>query len=220
MSKYMIHICNKRLWYVHGHLVPSLISQGIDQDDIILYRDINNDGCLKSSINSFKLAAEQEFDGMWHLQDDVLICSDFKKRTEENDDGIVCGFASSYDKNPIKGKVTGVDNMWFSFPCIRIPTSILKHYTIWCDSYIINDNRYKNWIESNKNDDLLFRYFLKSYYKDVEALNLAPNLVEHVDWLIGGSMINNDRDRIIRSLYWKENNLVDELSSQLKYRSL
>ena len=79
--KYMIHACNSRLWYVQEYLVPSMLNQGIEQDDIILYVDENSVGNLASCINSF-LALPDDNKGVWHLQDDVIISRDFKERTE------------------------------------------------------------------------------------------------------------------------------------------
>ena len=58
MPKYMIHSSSQRKWYVQEYLIPSLLEQKIDRKDILLYVDENNEGCLKSSIRSFKIAAE------------------------------------------------------------------------------------------------------------------------------------------------------------------
>ena len=73
-------------------------------------------------------------------------------------------------------------------------------------------------MKSNKHDDLLFRYFLDHYYKSLEAFNLAPNLVEHVDWLLGGSIVNQYREKDASSLYWEDEELVIELQRNLKCR--
>lgn len=214
MVKYMIHACNQRRWYVDEHLLPSMINQGIDKDNIIVYTDYS-DGCLIASIKSFEMSGkEEDVDGFWHIQDDVLICSDFKQKTEEYNNGLICAFASEYDKvGP--GYAKGIDQMWFSFPCIRIPNNLLRHYTTWFYSYFLNDVRYQAWIKLGKHDDLLFRYFLGCYYKDIEAFNLAPNLVEHVDWLLGGSTVNRQRGNIIRSKFWEEEQLVTNLKNIL-----
>ena len=209
-----MHTCNDRLWYVHGYLMPSLMNQGISQDDIVMYRDINNDGCLQSFVKSIDYLPDDGY--MWHLQDDVLICSDFKDRTKQHyDTDLVCGFASKYDKQVKPGKYNGIDNIWYSFPCIRINNSLLKHFSIWFNSSIQNDNRYREWLKSNKHDDLLFRYFLKNYYKGIKGTNLAPNLVEHIDWLLGGSIVNKQRGEIIRSVYWENEELVEKLKKNL-----
>ena len=215
MAKYMIHSCNQRKWYVDKYLVPSMLEQNIDEEDILIYLDSSNDGCLQSFINSIQNLSEEG--DTWHLQDDVLVCSDFKVKTEQLYEAeLVCGFASKYDAEAaIPGVQFGIDNIWFSFPCIRISNSILKHFAIWFSSYVQNDNRFKSWITMRKHDDLLFRYFVQNYYKDIKGLNVAPNLVEHVDWLIGESIVNRGRDSCIRSLYWNEEYLVNSLKKKL-----
>ena len=215
MVKYLIHSCNNRDWYVKEHLIPSMLKQEIEDSDIITYLDVDNEGNLQSFIKSIDLLDD---DGdTWHLQDDILICSNFKERTEQTYDAeLVCGFASKYDKQGKPGKQKGIDNIWYSFPCIRIPNMILKHFVIWFYSYLQHDKRFEMWLRKKKNDDLLFRYFIDSYYKNIEAINVAPNLVEHIDWLIGGSLVNKIRgDEIIRSIYWEEENLVEELKKKI-----
>lgn len=214
--KYLIHACPNRKQYLENHLLPSLYTQGISVKDIDIYLDINNNGCLQSFLDSIDKYLADEGD-TWHLQDDILICSDFKFRTEYNyETSLVCGFSSRFDKNQKEGKFSGIDNIWYSFPCIRIPNSILKHFRIWFESYLLKDTRFKMWLRSKKNDDLLFRYFIDTYYKDITATNLVPNLVEHVDWLIGGSLVNKSREGIVRSTHWKEESLVEQLKQNLK----
>ena len=41
-------------------------------------------------------------------------------------------------------------------------------------------------------------------------------MVEHVDWLIGGSTVNQWRGYICRSDLWTDEALVDELREKLK----
>ena len=76
MSKYMIHTCPKRKWYVDEFLVPSMIEQGIDSQDITVYNDENEDGHLMAFMNSWKQLKEG---GTWHLQDDIIthVCVTF-----------------------------------------------------------------------------------------------------------------------------------------------
>ena len=221
MAKYMIHTCLKRLWYVEKYLVPSMIEQGIDNHNIVLYVDANNDGCLKSHVKSFTEASNYNVLGMWHLQDDVVICEDFKSRTERlSTDFTVCGFASEYDSR--KGWKDGDANgltMWYSFPCIYIPTRIVKSYVDWFNTYVWRDHQYDRWVKANKYDDTIFRIYMENYYPKEYVLNLAPNLVDHIDYLIGGTIINEaaNRKHPVRSLYWENENIVDELERKLKH---
>ena len=82
--KYMIHSCNKRLWYVKKYLIPSMLKQGIDITDIILWNDYMAVGNQKAWYNSCKYIKEQEplDQGMWHLTDDVMISNVFYARTK------------------------------------------------------------------------------------------------------------------------------------------
>ena len=107
MSQYLIHATHERINYVRRHLIPSMLRQGIKSQDITLYVDNKKEGLLKALITSSKTVKGS---GTWHLQDDVIISSDFKDKTEQYDQGIVCGFCNSYSKGQ-PGEV-GVDEMW------------------------------------------------------------------------------------------------------------
>lgn len=218
--KYMIHSCNSRQWYVDKFLVPSMLKQGIKEDDIYVYQDTKEEGNLVSFVVSCHKAYEMWGEqNVWHLQDDVLICSDFKKRTEdlESFDGIVQAFACDYDENIQPGESYVRDNkMWWSFPCIRLSSKITKLFAEWVDIWVWRDNQYGYWVRHKKGDDVIFKIYIESYHKDIRVLKLNPNLVEHVDWLIGGSLVNKQRNKkIIRSMYWEEQSLVDELERSL-----
>lgn len=211
----MIHTCNSREWYVTKYLIPSMLDQGIKRTDIIVWYDINNDGCLESCMRSFAMTEEFDCDGVWHLQDDVIISSNFKKRTEELDTGIVCGFCCEYDKTRKNNGIVRVVDMWFSFPCIRIPNKIASDCSKWFYKNVETNFEIKYIANKKKNDDLLFRYFLERYYINENVILVNPNLVDHIDYLIGGSKVNKQRDKIIRSYYWEENYLVENLKNAL-----
>ena len=51
--KYMIHSCDKRLWYVNEYLIPSMKEQGIKNEDIIIWNDDKHHGNLGSYIDSY-----------------------------------------------------------------------------------------------------------------------------------------------------------------------
>ena len=219
MAKYMIHACTNRMHYVEFYLIPSMIEQGIDKSDIILYAD-SGDGCLQSHVKSFMQASHLPYNGIWHLQDDVVICKDFKIRTEKlSSDYPICGFASEYDKR--KGWKEGNANgltMWYSFPCIYLPTRIVQKYVEWFNNYVWRDHQYDKWVKENKYDDTIFRIYMENYYPNEYVLNLAPNLVDHIDYLIGGTVVNKQANRKnhIRSLYWEDESIVEDLERRLK----
>lgn len=211
MPKYMIHSSKQRDWYVRDYLVPSLEEQGIT--DIIVYTDNNNDGNLKSFLNSsYEL---EDTGGTWHLQDDIIISTDFGYVTSNYDYGIVCGFCSKYDKNKDPGQCF-VKDMWYSFPCIRIPNIFVKQFRDWIYDEANNNMAYRHILNNYKGDDYLFHCFMEQKYSDISAINMSPNLVDHIDYLIGGTLINKIRpEKEIRAMYWNELQLNRELELKL-----
>ena len=217
MIKYMIHTYPKREWYVLDYIVPSMIKQGINKDDIIICSDRDNLGNLKSFISSLKLV---EYD-TWHLQDDIIISSEFKDKTEVLSylNTIVCGFVH-YDFNTGSTLCTGFalpKFMFMSFPCIFIPKKYSDRFLYWLE-FSKTKEKYQKEISSGKNDDLLFYNFINEEYPKMKIYNCKPCLVDHVDYLIGGSSINNRHflGEPIRAFYWKEEKLVKDLEKRLK----
>lgn len=219
----MIHTCNQRRWYVDEYLVPSMLKQGINKDDIYIYQDKDCVGNLKAFVESCKVPFivdniiddDESIAGTWHLQDDVIICADFKKRTEELDNGIVCAYTSYYDENTTPGTYHPKD-MWWSFPCIRIPNRIADNFHKWVDIYVWRDNQFGVYVRAKKYDDLIFKIFVENYYPKYEVTNLAPNLVDHVDYLLGGSLVNKQRaDKMCRAIHFEQPQLADLLEMQL-----
>ena len=213
MSNYMIHAVPKRLWYVENFLIPSMQKQGCG--NITVYVDKNYDGNLRSCINSFLMLPDND-EGTWHIQDDTVVCKDFKEKTELNDKGIVCGFSSDmYDGERPVGEVEQKE-MWFSFPCIRIPNQIARNCAQWLGRYIVGNMVYRDYWINGRNDDWAFRFYLKNFHKDMKAVNLAPNLVDHIDYLIGGSANARNRPKPCRSQYWQDEEIVEKLKEELK----
>lgn len=214
MATYLIHACLDRMWYVQKYLIPSMKAQGIKESDIIVYTDTERLGNLKACMESLMLIVPNDNSGIWHLQDDVVISKYFKERTEQYDDGLVCGFCSKYSlENPV-GVVTGKD-MWYSFPCIRIPNVLVKSFVSWFYQKAVNTPGYENWIKANKYDDEFFKIFIKTRYPNIKIRNLSPNLVDHVDYLLGGSTIKSRKDQV-RSIYWNEDDVIKRLESDLE----
>ena len=213
MAKYLIHAVPRRMWYVKDYLIPSMLEQGIKEEDIRIYEDVNKEGNLRACLNAF--ASCKGEGGTWHLQDDVCICKDFKTITEAIDFGLVCGFSSKmYDG---EGKIGVVErkDMWFSFPCIRIPNEYARDCADWVSKYIIGNPIYKDFWGKGVNDDWAFRTYLKEFYTYVHAINIAPNLVDHVDYLVGGGTGVKPREEPVRSQYWKDFDLIKKLESAI-----
>ena len=203
MTQYMIHAMPKRMWYVEDYLIPSMLEQGIAREQITVYNDIKKEGNLRACLNAFSNCIGEG--GTWHLQDDVCICEDFKTITEAVDFGLVCGFSSKlYDG---EGRIGAVDmqQMWFSFPCIRIPNDYARECSEWVSKYIIGNPVYRDFWVNGVNDDWAFRTYLREFHKQDKALNIAPNLVDHVDYLLGGGTGKGKREQPCRAQYWKDN---------------
>lgn len=212
MPEYIIHACPQRMWYVEDFLVPSMTEQGIERDQITIWNDAEGRGNLFSFMDSCKAQAGKD-GGAWHMQDDAMICHDFAERTREHDDGVVCGFCySGWEPGiPITGYVYSV-LMWVgSFACIRIPHAIAAECAEWFYGDAVNRECFAEWVASRKKDDSFFRAFMVERHRDDKVLNLAPNLVEHVDYIIGGSVINQWRGHTARGYYFEDAYLTEEL---------
>lgn len=70
---FLIHACRAREWYVNDFLIPSMTAQGIHKEDIEVWMDSNNDGCLFSCMKCFYEMGNRGDGDTWHLQDDVLL---------------------------------------------------------------------------------------------------------------------------------------------------
>ena len=214
MSEYMIHTCPKRKWYVDDFLIPSMLEQGIKHDCITVYNDVEEDGHLMAFMNSWKWLKD---DGTWHMQDDIIISSDFARKTEVYDEGIVCGFVNSYSEYADETGYVPVEKMWYSMPCIRIPNDIMKEMVVWFVTSGVQE-RYKSHIRNRKHSDVILWDFLKERHAGMQVLHLAPNIINHIDHLIGGSLINEKRTKgpeEIMSLYWNEDCLITQLENEL-----
>ena len=209
----MIHTMPKRLWYVEQYLVPSMIEQGIDKNDITVWNDEKHEGNLKACMNAF-LSLPDNTEGTWHLQDDIIISHNFKTVTEVVDFGIVCGFKSMYDGDNEYGAVP-FSKAWFSFLCIRIPNRLARRCAMWVARDMIGNPVYREYWEKGVNDDWMFRQFINTYHKDMCVINLKPNIVDHIDYLIGGTVNSSARVTQIRSKLWEDEYLVEELERKL-----
>ena len=216
--KYMIHSCDKRLWYVKEFLVPSMLAQGISEKEIIVKNDDEHRGCTKSYIDCFRYLKGQG--GTWHLQDDVAISRDFAEKTREHDEGVVYGFFHRHvhEDDMIPGKVPAM-KAGYSFPCLRIPDVMAAEFADWYLSDAHFRGEYARWVEEGKYVDAFWMVFIKERYSDGYVYNLKPSIVEHVDMLIGGSMVNKWRDGWCRATYWEDNETIEQLERQLAHRN-
>lgn len=206
----LIHAVPNRMWYVEKFLAPSLEAQGLEP---VIWNDSAGYGCLESCLRSFEAGLAD-----WHIQDDVLICRDFSEKIKDLD-GVVNGFChAQFGDNPeAVGKIYPPD-LWHGFPCVRIPIGMTKEFVKWVKGTHHTDTGAVWNIEHNKGDDYLFRLFFTTAHKYDMATNIP--LVEHVDLLIGGSVVSEWRSYWCRNTLWNDEALVDELCEKLNKLNL
>ena len=217
----VIHACPERMWYVDGFLVPALKAQGAGSIEI--WNDEAGLGCLRSCMECF--AARKGDGGAWHIQDDVLISSRFVETARANDEGVVWGFCCEYflDDPDLCGRVY-MEDAWHSFQCVRIPHARARECAEWFFSRAWEAESPNTELEllegSDRGDDTFFREFLLCRHGTETVVNLRPNIVEHVDLLLGGSVLHPYRDYRATAHWWDEKNLTAQLRADLKARRL
>lgn len=220
--KLLIHACPQRMWYVEGYLVPMLQDRGVGADEIEIWNDAAGRGNLIACMEAF--ASRTGEGGTWHIQDDVLPCSDFAVRCREYDEGVAYGFACRNfgDRLDAWGSVY-VNDAWNSFQCVRIPDPWARECAEWVLSGAWERESPLPELSVlraiGNGDDTFFHEFMICRHGDAAAENIRPNLVEHIDWLIGGSSLQTWRDYLARAEFWDEPALVDELRRKLKNKT-
>lgn len=195
------------MWYVEGFLLPSLRAQGIEPE-ICLDEGL---GCLQTTMNCFK-----ECGDAWHIQDDVVICEDFAERTRDKPEVITCGFVYT-GFGPDVGMMGRVNirDAWYSFPCIYIPGEYAAWSAEWFETYARGHPRWEGFARLKINDDGIFRDYMLENHPDAEADNLNPCLVDHIDTLIGGSRVGNEKTPR-PATYWYDDAPNRKLNEWLK----
>lgn len=217
--RYLIHACNDRLWYVDEFLIPSMLVQGIERKDISVWLDKESKGNLFSCMDSFLDCGKYNC-GTWHLQDDVIIARGFARRTAKDCEEVVCGFCGKeVGPHPEKFGHVQMRHMWFSFQCIYIPNYLAFECADWFYSEGRYEERFKERIAEGKSDDYFWlRFMVENHRDDVDCCNLKPNLVDHVDYLLGGSVINKSRKRDNTSAYFNDHDLIEQLREEIEKR--
>lgn len=216
--KYMLHTCSSRNWYVRDFLIPSMTEQGIDLYDIYVWYDDGSMGNLTSWLKSCEYIRDNlmQEEGIWHLQDDVLICRDFKEKTESHNTNLVgIGFRNT-DFNVKKSKLVGLQPMTKipnSFPCIYLPNRYIPPFIEWFYK-VTGEGQYKEYYETNKHDDFFTTEYLYWNHPNEQCYNYEPCLVDHISYLIGGSTLY-DRKKTYRAISFKDQNLVEELERRI-----
>lgn len=209
----LIHAYPKRMWYVEGFLVPELQRQGADSIEI--WNDAEGLGNLRACMASF--ASRQGDGGTWHIQDDVLLCRDFVERCRQHNDGVVYGFCcEQFQDDPQQVGRLSVEDSWHSFQCVRIPDPYARDCAAWLEGAGRGHSFYHLWIDSGKMDDNVFREYMLTEHSRETVENLRPCLVEHVDYIIGGSILSPWRGYWARAHWWDDEGLVRELQEAVR----
>ena len=213
----MIHACQQRMWYVDGFLVPELQRQHAEVIEVWL--DSKREGNLKACMDSFQ--TREGPGATWHIQDDVLLCRDFVERCNKIDrlypDTVAYGFCcEQFTDDPQQVGCLSVEDAWHSFQCVRIPDDYAKGCAEWLAHGAQGHIELPLWLRSGKMDDSVFRNYLLCQHSRENVLNVAPNLVEHVDYIIGGSVLHQWRGYLARSDHWDDAELIQELKKNVK----
>ena len=215
----VIHAVPERLWYVEEFLIPSLEAQGADT--VRVWTDSDHKGNLAACMECF--AAMDGEGGAWHIQDDVLICSDFAARARVFDSGVAWGFCCEYFlDDPAQVGFVYPEDAWHSFQCVRIPHAYARACAAWVASGAwrdLCDPELEALYDTNRGDDSFFRTWLRETHPAEGVLNMKPCLVEHVDLWIGGSMLHQWRDYQAQAK-WFDNALTAQLRQRLRERRM
>ena len=212
--KIIIHSCDKRMWYVKEFLAPALRAQGVEPT---IHNDDDHRGCLWSYINSFKSMPADE-QGTWHLEDDVFPCRDFVTIARAHDDGIVHGFYHNFDNEYFASGWVSVMKAGYSFPCFRMPNRLVVEFAEWFLMDAMHRPQYRDWVQDNKHIDSFMLDFLREQHPEEKVYNLKPSIVEHVDDLIGGSVVNKWRDEDCHAEFFDDPDMISELKVKLASR--
>lgn len=211
----IIHACPQRMWYVDGLLVPELKAQGIVDSEIDVRCDTDLRGNLNSCMRIFD-SCRGKPGGAWHLQDDVWPSADFAEKARQYDFGLVCGYCNVEfgPKWDLWGDVMPKMS-WNSFPCIRIPHELAAECAAWFYGDARHRPELQSWVQTGKRDDSFFHLFLEEQKSIKNAYNLRPNIVEHVDWLMGGSIVNKWRGKPSRAAFWADDQRIEDLKVRI-----
>lgn len=224
---FLIHTCPKRLWYVEEFLVPSLKEQGILEGDIFIYNDANRDGNLVSCMKSFLYysgAFPNERD-IWNLQDDILLCRDFYKRCSTLSSAgwdIVMGYCSEgYPDRDCITFPTISNHLWWSAPCMKLTAEIMGLISDRFWKVLPTNKKYLLYHTIQKCDDVMINDWIGENLKNnIKIMQVSPNLVDHVDYIIGGSLVNAQRPSIAKSKDFVDSDLVDILRKDIERRGI
>lgn len=203
---FIIHCVPKRKKWVDGYIIPELKKHN---QKYIIYEDTKGDGNLKSFTKSLDKVKNIP-NGCWHIQDDIYFSSDFFERIKTlPKDMLIAGFTSADWCHGREG-IQFIQGGWLSFQCVYIPTKYVSGFRQFLKDYYED---YKQMIDSGCCDDTLFQKYIKKKFPEDWCLNVKPNLVNHIDYLIGGTTIHKNFKPHL-ALYWDED--IKEMEREVK----
>lgn len=201
----LIHASRPRLKYLEGYLAKKLPKAH-------LMVDYYGEGNIEAYRGSYRVMYHNgvlpKRGNTWHLEDDVLPDRRIMKwmRELESREGIICGFGTTEKFGEVKP-----EDMWYSFPCIRIPNDYLRDFEHWIETS--GDEDVAERMKLGKGIDFLFRKYV--IQNPIPIYHTNPCMVEHIDDLIGGSLIN-ERDKPIKAIRFEDHEGIEELKSWLE----
>lgn len=223
--KFLIHTCPKRKWYVDEFLVPSMIAQGIDENDIFIFNDDVGYGNLMAMIKSLTYYGQffDDDEEVWHLQDDVLLSSFFYEKCKKySGDEVIFGYCGNCEPEKAKYKRPKCkDQMWWSQPCMKLYAWMMSAISDYFYFELPKSRKYLLYHHLRKCDDVIVQDWLdlNMKKKGFDILQVSPSMVEHVDYLIGGSIVNTSRINKAISMDFDEPHLVKDLEDAIKKRN-
>ena len=209
----IIHAAPDRIKYVNEFLEPRLRAQGFK--DITVSNDTQRVGCRESYAKSFRSLPDKGH--TWHLQDDILPDRRFYQwATSEWAEypGIICGFGCGhYTPKERFGFARNSEDMFYSFPCIRIPNEVARDMIAWFDKAKETDINILEKLPSGKFFDYFFKLYIGNNDKGIGIYNFFPNIVEHVDEYITGSLVNKQRKYLAKAMQFEDAEAVEDLKA-------
>lgn len=233
----ILRTCLNRKDYVIKYLIPSILQQGLPQDHLLIWEDTYEDGNLTCFLRMMDwIDKNVQKDGyIWLIQDDIIVSSTFVERLRKFDrefKGIVCGYCcDSWNEEFLQktGKQLN-KNKWYSFPCERIPVNYTRDFLNWFDESVLKQgeqgDKYRLWVRLNKLDDSFWMSYIQQRHPDEQCWNVGEiidgvpqgGLVEHVDYLLGGSRINirhGDTRRL--NYFWNQDQRTQAIEKEYGY---
>ena len=212
----MIHAAPSRMKYVTEFLKPRLEAQGFQE--IIVWNDSEGLGCREAYLESFRSLPETGH--TWHLQDDVLPDKRFYEwATSEwaQYPGIINGFGcGNYTPRSRFGIAHNMEDMFYSFPCLRIPNEIAKDFLKWFEVAREKEINILEKLPSGKFIDYFFKLYIGNNSKGIALYNFFPNIVEHVDEYITGSLVNKQREKLAKAIQFEDDEALKDLEAWSK----